>query len=148
MIVEKALEKTPSDRYQSTRDLVVDLRRLTRQSGESSIPTTVTPAAGTQAGTKLTWKNRAVTTLILFALLLAGMLLWRYERPAPQSSRQVIQFDHGGPPRRLRGPIRGPCRGDSRASVSQHAPGGFGESSARAERCCCWRSPVTRRSRC
>ena len=30
LLVEKALEKDPDDRYQSTRDLVVDLRRLSR----------------------------------------------------------------------------------------------------------------------
>ena len=34
MIIEKALEKKPAERYQSMRDLVVDLRRLLRQSGE------------------------------------------------------------------------------------------------------------------
>ena len=98
IIVEKALEKAPADRYQSARDLVVDLRRLSRQSGESAIPTTVNPAVGTQAGTKLTWKNGAITALILLALLLGGMLLWRHERPAPQASRQVIQFDISPPP--------------------------------------------------
>ena len=32
-VVEKALEKDPSDRYQSMRDFVVDLRRLTRHTG-------------------------------------------------------------------------------------------------------------------
>ena len=31
MIVEKALEKDPADRYQTMRDLVVDLRRVSRQ---------------------------------------------------------------------------------------------------------------------
>jgi len=31
MVVEKALEKDPADRYQSMRDLVVDLRRVVRQ---------------------------------------------------------------------------------------------------------------------
>jgi hypothetical protein len=31
MIVEKALEKDPSDRYQSMREMVVDLRRISRQ---------------------------------------------------------------------------------------------------------------------
>jgi Tol biopolymer transport system component len=41
MVVEKALEKDPADRYQSARDLVVDLRRVTRQSGD----TTASPAA-------------------------------------------------------------------------------------------------------
>ena len=33
-VVEKALEKDPADRYQFTREMVVDLRRLTRQSAE------------------------------------------------------------------------------------------------------------------
>src|SRR6185369_4118346 len=42
MVVEKALEKDPADRYQSTRDLVVDLRRLTRQSGEAAAVTAET----------------------------------------------------------------------------------------------------------
>ena len=37
MIVEKALEKKPAERYQSMRDLVVDMRRLLRQSGEGSV---------------------------------------------------------------------------------------------------------------
>ena len=32
MVVEKALEKDPAERYQSMRDLVVDLRRVARQS--------------------------------------------------------------------------------------------------------------------
>ena len=34
-VVEKALEKDPADRYQSMREMVVDLRRLLRQSGET-----------------------------------------------------------------------------------------------------------------
>jgi eukaryotic-like serine/threonine-protein kinase len=38
MAVEKALEKDPAERYQSMRDLVVDLRRLTRQTGETAPP--------------------------------------------------------------------------------------------------------------
>ena len=36
MVVEKALEKDPAERYQSMREMVVDLRRLTRQSGEAA----------------------------------------------------------------------------------------------------------------
>jgi serine/threonine protein kinase len=35
LVIEKALEKDPSDRYQSMREMVVDLRRLARQSGET-----------------------------------------------------------------------------------------------------------------
>ena len=35
-LVEKALEKDPADRYQSMRDMVVDLRRLTRSKAEEA----------------------------------------------------------------------------------------------------------------
>ena len=38
-VVEKALEKDPADRYQSMRELVIDLRRLMRQSAEAPAPT-------------------------------------------------------------------------------------------------------------
>jgi serine/threonine protein kinase/Tol biopolymer transport system component len=37
-IIEKALERNPEDRYQSMRDMVVDLRRLARQSGAETAP--------------------------------------------------------------------------------------------------------------
>ena len=46
-VVEKALEKDPADRYQSMREMVVDLRRVARHSGETSaavLPTPVAPA--------------------------------------------------------------------------------------------------------
>src|SRR6202040_4291600 len=38
-IVEKALEKNPAERYQSMRDMVVDLRRLTRVTEEATAAT-------------------------------------------------------------------------------------------------------------
>ncbi len=38
MAVEKALEKDPADRYQSMRDMLVDLRRASRTSSETPIP--------------------------------------------------------------------------------------------------------------
>ena len=37
MIVEKALEKDPADRYQTMRELVVDLRRIGRRAAEESV---------------------------------------------------------------------------------------------------------------
>ena len=43
-VVEKALEKDPADRYQSMRELVIDLRRLMRQRAEAPTPTTPHPA--------------------------------------------------------------------------------------------------------
>ena len=48
MLVEKALEKDPADRYQSMRELVIDLRRVVRQVDQ--IPESVMPApVGTSA---------------------------------------------------------------------------------------------------
>jgi eukaryotic-like serine/threonine-protein kinase len=44
-VVEKALEKDPGERYQSMREMVVDLRRVARHSGETSAPVLPAPAA-------------------------------------------------------------------------------------------------------
>jgi Tol biopolymer transport system component len=98
MIVEKALENAPADRYQSTRDLVVDLRRLTRQSAEPGSATTSPPAAS-PSPTKQGWRVGALVALSLLALLIGGsVLLWRFQRPAAEASRQVVQFDIAPPP--------------------------------------------------
>jgi eukaryotic-like serine/threonine-protein kinase len=67
-LVEKALEKDPAHRYQSMRDMVVDLRRLTRQSGETSTP--VAPA-----GRAIRWAFVAATVLVLIAAI-AAWKLW------------------------------------------------------------------------
>ena len=37
-IIDKALEKDPAERYQSMRELVVDLRHVTRRTGETRVP--------------------------------------------------------------------------------------------------------------
>src|ERR1022692_586400 len=72
MVVEKALENAPAERYQSTRDLVVDLRRLTRQSGEA-VGSAATPSlVASPSGTKRTWRTSALATLSILAVLLAG----------------------------------------------------------------------------
>ena len=102
MVVEKALEKAPADRYQSARELVVDLRRLTRQSEEANRPATVTPSpnppAATPAAAKRTGKTGALAALILLPLLLGGMFLWWSRRPMAQAPRRVVQFDIAPPP--------------------------------------------------
>ncbi|HLJ13900.1 MAG TPA: serine/threonine-protein kinase [Bryobacteraceae bacterium] len=61
-IVEKALEKDPGERYQSMREMVVDLRRIVRQNREA-----------TQALSHWHW----AWALLASALLIAGFFGWR-----------------------------------------------------------------------
>ena len=65
-IVEKALEKDPADRYQSMRDLVVDLRRLARHS----------TVASTQARPRPVSRKAAAFAAIAALVLLAGAAAW------------------------------------------------------------------------
>jgi len=67
-VVEKALEKDPADRYQSMRDLVVDLRRLTRQTGVRPTPTPPPHRS-------FRWGTVAASVIVLLAA--AGALWWR-----------------------------------------------------------------------
>jgi eukaryotic-like serine/threonine-protein kinase len=43
MLVDKALEKNPADRFQTMRDMVVDLRRVVRHGTEETLPPTTAP---------------------------------------------------------------------------------------------------------
>jgi Tol biopolymer transport system component/predicted Ser/Thr protein kinase len=78
-IVEKALENDPSDRYQSMRELVVDLRRLARQK-TTDTSETVVPAASRSA-------RRLRPLAMAGAALLLGVGVaaawWWRGRPAP-----------------------------------------------------------------
>jgi serine/threonine protein kinase/tetratricopeptide (TPR) repeat protein len=66
MIVEKALEKNPAERYQSMRDVVVDLRRIARQSAEAAAPVATRP--------KHAWKwAAAIGTAVV---LLTALVTW------------------------------------------------------------------------
>ena len=75
IIIEKALEKDPADRYQSTRDLVVDLKRAQRSIASSA----ARPAAGAGRSGRRNgpWMVAAVAVLVA---VVAGVL-WRL-RPA------------------------------------------------------------------
>jgi serine/threonine protein kinase len=76
-VVEKALEKDPSDRYQSMRDLVVDLRRLLRRPHEDAvrIPLDAPPL-----------RRRILMTAGVAALsaLAAGTAVWLARPASPQ----------------------------------------------------------------
>jgi serine/threonine protein kinase len=66
-VVEKALEKDPAHRYQSMRDMVVDLRRLMRASEETT--TRVEPARR-----MITWA--LIATIVLLIAAIAAWKLW------------------------------------------------------------------------
>jgi eukaryotic-like serine/threonine-protein kinase len=68
MALEKALEKEPAERYQSMRDLVVDLRRPLRQSGET------TASATAPAPRRHRWRLAAAVAVLA---LVAAAGLWR-----------------------------------------------------------------------
>jgi len=70
--VDKALEKDPAHRYQSMREMVVDLRRLVRLSGETAPPLPPPKRSG-----------RWAAALILFVLVVgAALILYQTRRPA------------------------------------------------------------------
>ena len=75
-IVEKAIEKDPAERYQSMRDLVVDLRRVARR----SVADQSTGLAGPEAGStpaaqppqlRTWWTRRGLVAVLASALLVA-----------------------------------------------------------------------------
>jgi serine/threonine protein kinase len=66
MVVEKALEKDPADRYQTMRDLVVDLRRLVRQGSDIR-------ARATSHSRR--WIGLATAALLVVAL--GAAVLWK-----------------------------------------------------------------------
>ena len=79
--IEKALEKDPADRYQSMRELTVDLRRLIRQTGE----TTVQASAFRPGGRRWLWSVAALA-------LVAAAGLWLLRRPAPPSAPPRVEY--------------------------------------------------------
>jgi eukaryotic-like serine/threonine-protein kinase len=75
--VEKALEKMPADRYQSMRDMVVDLRRVARVSERAR-----------RSSARL-----AASSAIVAAVLAMGVWLWSRNRPqAEPVRREYIQL--------------------------------------------------------
>ncbi len=107
MVVEKAIEKAPGERYQTARDLAVDLRRVGRQSADPS-GLAKESARGSGRGSaavtvpvpeKPASKTRVLVAVAIAAVLLeGGILVWRSLRPAPEAPRSVVQFNISAPP--------------------------------------------------
>jgi len=76
-IIEKCLQKSPNDRYQDTRDLVIDLRSLRKQyeSGISDTSSIVTDAAKPSKGrfARRGWIQAGSVVVVLVVLIAAAM---------------------------------------------------------------------------
>jgi Tol biopolymer transport system component/predicted Ser/Thr protein kinase len=76
LVVEKAIEKDPGDRYQSMRELVVDLKRVQRlKTSEAPVPPVARPAKRGRA-----WLPALTGALAALALAAA---VWSWRRPEP-----------------------------------------------------------------
>jgi serine/threonine protein kinase len=80
-IVEKMLEKKPAERYQSMRDVAVDLRRVLRKT-TSAAP--AVPRSATRFGPGLRWSAAAAALL-----LVVSVATW-YARPPAQGAMPRI----------------------------------------------------------
>jgi len=76
MVVEKALEKDPSDRFQSMRDMVVDLRCVVRQSAEAPAS-----SAAMHRWNRARHLLAAVAALVVFAAA-SALFVSRFRQPA------------------------------------------------------------------
>jgi len=89
-IVEKALEKDPADRYQTMRELVVDLRRLARRSSREVALDASSPQPVVARGTM----RQPVTRLFAIAgLMLAAAAGWMLRSIVePSSAARPVQL--------------------------------------------------------
>ena len=81
MVVDKALEKDPGDRFQSMREMVVDLRRVARQ----GVETAAAPS------TRASFWLAAVTTVIGIAAVSAW---FKFRSPAEPDRTAYTQLTH------------------------------------------------------
>jgi eukaryotic-like serine/threonine-protein kinase len=84
-IVEKALEKDPAERYQTMRDLVVDLRRLLRKTGghsQASVPALHTPRARVAL--------RFAAAALVVATLGVGTVVWFRSAPSHTATPNAL----------------------------------------------------------
>jgi serine/threonine-protein kinase len=94
-VVEKALEKDPAERYQSMRDMVVDLRRMIRQTPEVRVsgPASTVPVTGTRRPRVLLWGAAFLTLAVL-----AGLAIWKMKPSSPTTSGTVSRIAITLPP--------------------------------------------------
>jgi TolB-like protein/tetratricopeptide (TPR) repeat protein len=98
-IVRKALELEPADRYQTMRELVVDLRRVARRSDVEIDPSALARAGQeaviTAAAAARGRRNRTITIVgvLMLAAVASGAAFYAL-RPAPVSAIAVLPFEN------------------------------------------------------
>ena len=107
MVVEKALEKDPADRFQSMRDMVVDLRRVVRQSAEAP------PALAARRSTSAP-KWLAASAALVIVVAASALFVSRFS-PTRRTRRHRVHAAHQL--RRLRH-VAGALAGRPHAGVS------------------------------
>jgi len=95
MAVEKALEKDPSDRYQTMRDLVVDLRRLARQTKSEAQTPWQRPPIPMLTRERRLW-SVAVSVLVLAVASLAGALYRAHQAAPPTRTHLTLALGQKG----------------------------------------------------
>ncbi len=89
MIVVKALEKQPADRFQSMRDMVAELRRVVRQSAEDG------PALPLMRRvTHARYRPATIATLVVFVAAAIALFMTRNRPPAEPGVREYAQLTY------------------------------------------------------
>ena len=87
-VIEKALEKNPSERYQSMREMVVDLRRGQR-SHTLGVEEAIAPTRPRRGLTSPSvWLNVGVLIFAIAAVVLGAVGIYRRIRPLPQPPQE------------------------------------------------------------
>jgi len=96
-ILVRCMEKDPAERYQTTADLVADIRRLKRKETAARVGTP--PSAPRKAGGRLQWAAVGVVVLAVLAIQYFGGRRSSPERPLTDRKMIVVlPFENLGPP--------------------------------------------------